>query len=276
LDVWHNEPTDGVAADQLILESLEHAQARNAEILAEIVVDEVTGHAHFTNPQDYGASSKVTKAAFQETECRLEAPYRAKRDHSFGRLAVVASVFALALFVGIFYREDLAAAAAQTRNTLSRTTARIAPRLIANEAELVAPVATTEQMPKVFASVLSGQLPLATKVPSVTKNSIVATDVSLNSAKERGPERTFTPSATIKPVAHFADGATVVIVQPNDDLRQICLRHFGRYDTEVLREIRKFNPEISDPDRITVGQRITMYLASVSTNASRFPAVPKQ
>jgi len=60
-------------------------------------------------------------------------------------------------------------------------------------------------------------------------------------------------------------------------LRQICLRHFGRYDTEVLHEIREFNPEISDPDRITVGQRIILStLASVSTNASRFPAVPKQ
>jgi general secretion pathway protein A len=279
LDVWHNEITDGLAADQLILESLEHAQARNAEILAEIVVDEVSGHAYFMNPQDYDASSKVTKAAFQETECRLEAPYHAKRDHSFGRLAVVASVFVLALFVAIFYRQDLGAAAAQTRDTLSRTTAKIAPRLIANEAELVAPGATTEQMPKLFASVLSGQLPWTTKVLSATKNSIVATlaDVSLNSAKERGPERTFTPSAIIKPVAQFADGTTVVIVQPNDDLRQICLRHFGRYDTEVLHEIRKFNPEISDPDRITVGQRIILStLASVSTNASRFPAVPKQ
>ena len=279
LDVWHNETADGVAADQLILESLEHAQARNAEILAEIVVDEVSGHAYFANPQDYDASSKVTKAAFQETECRLEAPYHAKRDHSFGRLAVVASVFVLALFVGIFYRQDLGAAAAQTRDTLSRTTARIAPRLIAKEAELVAPRATTEQVPKVFASVLSGRFPWATKVVSATKNSVVATPagVSLNSAQERWAERTFTPSAIIKPVAQFADGTTVVIVQPKDDLRQICLRHFGRYDAEVLHEIKEFNPDLSDPDRITVGQRIILStLANVSTNASRFPAVPKQ
>ena len=130
-----------------------------------------------------------------------------------------------------------------------------------------------------FASVLSGRFPLATRVVSATKNSVVATlaDVPLNSAKERGPERTFTPSAIIKPVAQSADGTTVVIVQPKDDLRQICLRHFGRYDTEVLHEIREFNPEISDPDQITVGQRIMLStLASVSTNASRFPAVPKQ
>ena len=47
LDVWRNEPTARVAADQLILESLEHAQARNAEILAEIVVDGVSGNAYF-------------------------------------------------------------------------------------------------------------------------------------------------------------------------------------------------------------------------------------
>ena len=47
-DMRRNELTAGVAADQLILESLEHAQARNAEILAEIVVDGISGNAYFT------------------------------------------------------------------------------------------------------------------------------------------------------------------------------------------------------------------------------------
>ena len=279
LDVWHNELPAGVATDHFILESLEHAQARNAEILAEIVVDGASGHACFMNPQNYDVPSKVTKAACQERECRLEAPFHAKRDHSFGRLAVVASAIVLALSVGIFYRQDFGAAAAQARSALSQTAARIASHFYASEAKLVVPEAMTEQKPKVFSSVLGGSLPWTTKVVSTTKNSIVATlaDVSLNSAKERGAGRTFTPGAIIKPVAQFADGTVVVIVQPNDDLRQICLRHFGRYDTEVLHEIREFNPEISDPDRITVGQRIILStLASVSTNASRFPAVPKQ
>ena len=108
-------------------------------------------------------------------------------------------------------------------------------------------------------------------VPAIT-NSVVVTLAGelLHSAQEWQHEKMLTQSGNIKHVAQFADGTTFVIVQQNDDLRQICLRHLGRYDAEVLHEIREFNPELTDPDRITVGQQIILSTpATVRSNASR-------
>ena len=62
----------------------------------------------------------------------------------------------------------------------------------------------------------------------------------------------------------------VVVVQPNDTLRQICMRSVGRYDRAVLNEILSANQELVDPDQIEVGQRIRIPLGS-ATAGSRKP-----
>ena len=68
--------------------------------------------------------------ALQVKEFRLEVPYQGQTGIiTIGRFVVVAAVFVLALFVGIFYRQDLETAAAQTRGTLNRAATRIAPLL---------------------------------------------------------------------------------------------------------------------------------------------------
>jgi phage tail protein X len=51
-------------------------------------------------------------------------------------------------------------------------------------------------------------------------------------------------------------------VQPNDDLRQICLRHLGKFDLHVVEEIHELNPDVTNLDQIVVGQHIILPMAS--------------
>jgi type II secretory pathway predicted ATPase ExeA len=307
----------------LILESFEHAQERNAEILAEIVGDGTSDDAYYvTHPENCDAAYRVIKAALKDAELtpddtcyvnadrtstpggdliettapetlvgelanqlpvsstnsmtvhllggadgsdatsRLPIFYAAESKHTVGRMAVVASLFVLALFAGVFYRQDLKIAAAQTRGTLTLVAARLSSHLGARKAALVTPPATMEQVPEETGFELSDRGALVTKnVPAIT-TSVVATQagVSLTPARERQAEVTITRNVKhlTSPQAQFTHGNTAIIVQPHDDLRRICLRHLGWYNAEVLREIRELNPELSDPDSIAVGQRIVL------------------
>jgi type II secretory pathway predicted ATPase ExeA len=206
---------------------------------------------------------------------RLPIFLAAETKHTVGRIAAVASVFVLALFAGVFYRQDLKIAAAQTRGTLTHVAASLSSR--ARKAARVAPPATTEQ--EETGSGLSDRGALVTKgLPAIT-TSVVATQagVSLTPARERQAEVTITSNLKhlTSPQAQFTNGTTAVIVQPHDDLRRICLRHLGWYNAEVLREIRELNPELSDPDSISVGQRIVLPGSpSVRPSVPRSSSVP--
>lgn len=59
--------------------------------------------------------------------------------------------------------------------------------------------------------------------------------------------------------------AGTVVVRRGDDLRQICLRHLGNYSTSIVQELQALNPELSDPNRIEVGQQIRMPVRVVPT-----------
>ena len=182
-------------------------------------------------PENCDAPSRAINAAMQEMESTLDDPYSAKGDrvsslgetclrpsrqtsrsagsgvaHTTGRFAVVASVFVLALFVGIFYRQDLETAAAQTRGALTVAAASLSPHTVARKAELVA-LATTEQRPKGTGSELSGRGEVASRGVPATTNSVVATlaGVLLNSARDRWVELTVTPSANVKHLAQFTE-----------------------------------------------------------------------
>jgi LysM repeat protein len=47
-------------------------------------------------------------------------------------------------------------------------------------------------------------------------------------------------------------------VQPDDTIWKLCQWSIGRYDDTVVAELRKLNPELSDFDRIEVGQQIRL------------------
>jgi general secretion pathway protein A len=48
------------------------------------------------------------------------------------------------------------------------------------------------------------------------------------------------------------------VVQPDDTIWKLCQWSIGRYDDTVVAELRKLNPELSDFDRIEVGQQIRL------------------
>jgi hypothetical protein len=49
-----------------------------------------------------------------------------------------------------------------------------------------------------------------------------------------------------------------VIVRPKQNLRQICLHYLGRYDSNLVNEIRKLNPQLKDPNHVQAWQRLRL------------------
>ena len=52
------------------------------------------------------------------------------------------------------------------------------------------------------------------------------------------------------------------VIQPKDTLRDLCMSMLGRYDSNVLSEIRKLNPTLKNPDLLDVGQEIRLPLST--------------
>jgi len=52
------------------------------------------------------------------------------------------------------------------------------------------------------------------------------------------------------------------IVQPNDTLWNLCVWSLGRYDEKTIAELRKLNPDLTDIDRIEVGQQLRLPVRS--------------
>jgi hypothetical protein len=52
------------------------------------------------------------------------------------------------------------------------------------------------------------------------------------------------------------------VVQPDDTIWKLCQWSIGRYDETVVSELRKLNPQLSDVDRIEVGQQIRLPVRS--------------
>jgi LysM repeat protein len=65
-------------------------------------------------------------------------------------------------------------------------------------------------------------------------------------------------SADPLPGPPSAAPTNVVEVKPGQTLRQISLCYFGRYDGNMVEEIRALNPRITDPNHIKTGQQIVL------------------
>ena len=66
-----------------------------------------------------------------------------------------------------------------------------------------------------------------------------------------------------RPASYYGQGAEAsgfftYIVQPNDTISNLCGWSLGRYDETALAELRRLNPELTNPDRIEVGQQIRL------------------
>jgi type II secretory pathway predicted ATPase ExeA len=60
----------------------------------------------------------------------------------------------------------------------------------------------------------------------------------------------------------------MVLVEPRQTLRQICLRYLGRYSLRIVQQIQALNPGL-DPNRIKIGQRIRVPLPPAPQNSTR-------
>jgi hypothetical protein len=50
------------------------------------------------------------------------------------------------------------------------------------------------------------------------------------------------------------------VVQPNDTLRDLCVSILGRYDSTILAEVRRLNPDLKTPEHLDAGQKIRLPL----------------
>ena len=60
----------------------------------------------------------------------------------------------------------------------------------------------------------------------------------------------------------------IAVVEPRQTLRQICLRHLGRYSLRTVQQIQALNSGL-DPNRIEIGQRIRLPLSPAPQNSTR-------
>jgi general secretion pathway protein A len=58
------------------------------------------------------------------------------------------------------------------------------------------------------------------------------------------------------PASSKLSAPTFVTVKPNQTMYRICVETLGRYDDEILVQLRELNPKITDFTRIEVGQKI--------------------
>ncbi len=49
-----------------------------------------------------------------------------------------------------------------------------------------------------------------------------------------------------------------IVVRPKDNLRQICLRYFGQYRSELVEEILRLNSGMTDPNQLAIGQHLRL------------------
>jgi len=74
---------------------------------------------------------------------------------------------------------------------------------------------------------------------------------------DRQPHELLQTGAHENSVSFFA-----YVVQPKDTLRNLCVSTLGRYNKDVLSEIQKLNPELTNPDHLEVGREIRLPLNS--------------
>jgi general secretion pathway protein A len=116
---------------------------------------------------------------------------------------------------------------------------------------------------------------LGTRTRSATIQPAAVSDLkATNSERAQGPdllsERPLTGSVTGQPSASIPQTSAgkssiksfTYVIQPKDTLRDLCVSMLGRYDRNVLSEIRELNPGLKNPDLLEVGQEVRLPMAA--------------
>ena len=103
-------------------------------------------------------------------------------------------------------------------------------------------------------------------VQSPAVSDLKATESARAQGSESSSERRLTGSTTGQPSANIpltgepesSVKSFTYVIQPKDTLRDLCVSMLGRYDRNVLSEIRELNPELKNPDLLEVGQEVRL------------------
>jgi type II secretory pathway predicted ATPase ExeA len=120
-------------------------------------------------------------------------------------------------------------------------------------AAMVWPIARTNRgIASVFAS-LTSRTTKHTVIPSASQT-----------PRSEQPEASTVPIASTSLIAKTSQSVDtkVVLVQPGDNLYRIIITNVGKYDDQILSELRELNPWLSDPNHIETGHPIRLPNAS--------------
>jgi general secretion pathway protein A len=82
------------------------------------------------------------------------------------------------------------------------------------------------------------------------------------SASDPAPTEKAKPSGSSQPkYTESRRNSMTYVVQPSDTLRDLCMSVLGRYDKEVLSEVRQLNPNLKNPNMLEIGQEIHIPLS---------------
>jgi general secretion pathway protein A len=228
-------------------------------------------------------SRRELPAAVRPAPAKPKAPVRvpapavsifraAERKPRFRSAVVLTPVVVLAILTALLYRQDIRIAAAQTRRTLVVAAASLSWRHTAEKADPNTTIAWKQASGKKPLAQPGRDPAVAKAAPAATNSTLAApagaSDVAVDEQRAR-----IAAAPRKQPMflqGEFAGAPTVVVVRPQDDLRQICLRYLGSYSAQLASKVSKLNPELTNPDRIVVGQRIVLpRSANVGANVSR-------
>lgn len=105
---------------------------------------------------------------------------------------------------------------------------------------------------------------------TVSKSPAAESSGAIQTLGVNAPAVVVEAAAVTRPLAQGG----VVVVGAGQDLRKISLLYLGRYSTEVVQQIQSLNPQLLDPNRIEVGQKIRLpgqWRGSTSTPSDHSP-----
>jgi hypothetical protein len=100
------------------------------------------------------------------------------------------------------------------------------------------------------------------------ENSSEASEVPKSIASSSANVAEISAVTSSQPALPDSDSGTIrVSVQPGETLRMIALRILGKNGEEVIEQIQKLNPAVSDPDNLRAGQEISLPRLSKASNS---------
>ena len=72
------------------------------------------------------------------------------------------------------------------------------------------------------------------------------------------PRATASKESTTSSHSNANSESVAVTVKPNQTLRDICVQHWGNFDSQRLHQVEALNPWMADPDHIEAGQKLRL------------------